>query len=224
MIDLIGLLGAARHHKASGVAVRYQVAVKFIGQTPFLVQVSHSRSFSSIMNALYRQFPNTENLNAYCAGGFHPVHLNDTFKNGRYTVVHKLGSGQYSTVWLVKDSSNGKYESLKILAADASKWSGKSSAADEAKVLSRLRDSVQGDDEGRDYVMKFLDSFDHEGPNGVHLCIVTEVLGPTLGSDVEELYPNEIFPAEIATRFVYQLGLGVRFLHKRGVVHGGEYN
>jgi serine/threonine-protein kinase SRPK3 len=39
----------------------------------------------------------------YEVGGYHPVLLGDTFKDGRYKVLHKLGSGGHSTVWAAKD-------------------------------------------------------------------------------------------------------------------------
>lgn len=44
-----------------------------------------------------------ESLSRYQPGGYHPVSLGDTFKNGRYSVHHKLGWGGFSTVWLAKD-------------------------------------------------------------------------------------------------------------------------
>ena len=39
----------------------------------------------------------------YRPGGYHPVKPGDTFDGGRFSVVRKLGWGQYSTVWLAKD-------------------------------------------------------------------------------------------------------------------------
>jgi hypothetical protein len=36
-------------------------------------------------------------------GGYHPVRLNDKFRNGRHKVVKKLGWGHFSTVWLCSD-------------------------------------------------------------------------------------------------------------------------
>lgn len=39
----------------------------------------------------------------YQPGGFHPVALGDTFRDGRYVVRHKLGFGGRATVWLVQD-------------------------------------------------------------------------------------------------------------------------
>lgn len=50
-------------------------------------------------NLLYTE----EKLSRYRPGGYHPVCLGDAFKNGRYTVYHKLGWGGYSTVWLAND-------------------------------------------------------------------------------------------------------------------------
>lgn len=40
----------------------------------------------------------------YKPGGFHPVTLGDTFRQDQYTILRKLGYGQYSTVWLARDS------------------------------------------------------------------------------------------------------------------------
>lgn len=50
-------------------------------------------------NLLYNQ----ENFEKYRGGGYHPVHLGESYKGGRYTIHHKLGYGGFSTVWLAKD-------------------------------------------------------------------------------------------------------------------------
>lgn len=44
-----------------------------------------------------------EPLERYREGGYHPTHLGDLFKHGRYKIIHKLGWGAYATVWLAKD-------------------------------------------------------------------------------------------------------------------------
>lgn len=40
----------------------------------------------------------------YSIGGFHPISLGDRLGQGQYTVLRKLGYGQYSTVWLARDA------------------------------------------------------------------------------------------------------------------------
>ena len=44
-----------------------------------------------------------ESLARYCPGGYHPVRIGDTFKEGKYLIVNKLGYGLYSTVWLARN-------------------------------------------------------------------------------------------------------------------------
>jgi len=39
----------------------------------------------------------------YKPGGYHPVILGDTFKDGRYIIRQKLGWGGFSTVWVARD-------------------------------------------------------------------------------------------------------------------------
>ena len=45
-----------------------------------------------------------EDMEDYCKGGYHPVEPGQVYKNGRYTVVRKLGWGHFSTVWLARDN------------------------------------------------------------------------------------------------------------------------
>ncbi len=43
-----------------------------------------------------------EDANRYRPGGLHPVALGDVYESSaaRYKIIHKLGWGAYSTVWL----------------------------------------------------------------------------------------------------------------------------
>ncbi|XP_073206872.1 SRSF protein kinase 3-like isoform X1 [Lepidochelys kempii] len=49
----------------------------------------------------------------YCAGGYYPVQKGDTF-SGRYQVVHKLGFGYFSTVWLCQDMVEKRHVAVKV--------------------------------------------------------------------------------------------------------------
>jgi serine/threonine protein kinase len=63
--------------------------------------MSHG-SYSSYSQSVMTE--DEEDWEDYCKGGYHPVHIGDTFSDGRYTVVRKLGWGHFSTVWLAKDA------------------------------------------------------------------------------------------------------------------------
>ncbi|KAF8682773.1 CMGC SRPK protein kinase [Rhizoctonia solani] len=117
-----------------------------------------------------------EDWEDYVKGGYHPVQIGDTFSDGRYTVVRKLGWGHFSTVWLAKDSKQGRHVALKVVKS-APRYT--ETALDEIKLLQRL---ISGDANhpGRRHVIGFLDHFRHKGPNGNHVCMVFEVLGENL--------------------------------------------
>ncbi|KAF7301036.1 Protein kinase [Mycena indigotica] len=148
----------------------------------------------------------------YEPNGFHPVHLGDSFADGRYQVVHKLGHGLSSTIWLVLDTQTSTYKSLKIIAA----WK----SVTELPVLQHLEANFSGQEEGSNHVGQMLDHFVHEGPNGRHQCIVGEVLGPTLASYIGCFWDNDCYPPDMVRRLFGQIALGVTYLHRRGVAHG----
>ena len=51
-----------------------------------------------------------EPFSGYRAGGYHPIHLGERYGDARrYKMLHKLGNGTYSTVWLAEDLAAIKY-------------------------------------------------------------------------------------------------------------------
>lgn len=71
-----------------------------------------------------------------------------------------------------------------------------------------------------DYVVQLLDYFEHPGLNGIHLCLVMELMSQTVSSFLEG-YATEIRLA-IAKKFTSQLLRGLEFLDSCGVIHNGE--
>jgi serine/threonine-protein kinase SRPK3 len=69
--------------------------------------------------------------------------------------------------------------------------------------------------------MQCIDEFEHAGPNGVHRCIISEVLGPPASSDIEDLYPREEYPIDIAKIIVAQIARCLEYLLHCGIVYGG---
>ncbi|KAL6710042.1 hypothetical protein ACN47E_009833 [Coniothyrium glycines] len=154
-----------------------------------------------------------EPLHRYRVGGYHPIVLGDSFKNGRYKVLHKLGWGGYSTVWAAKDLRNQEYVALKVSVAEVQ---GKSC---ELKVLRALAELNSGETGSR-HVMQLLDHFHIEGPNGQHECLVLEFLGPSITDVLDMRFSDERLPGTLAKLSVQQALVGLAFLHKHGIGHG----
>nr|XP_049610579.1 SRSF protein kinase 3 isoform X1 [Syngnathus scovelli] len=116
-----------------------------------------------------------EDPSDYCKGGYYPVTIGDLF-NGRYHVVRKLGWGHFSTVWLCWDLQKKRFVALKVVKS-APHYT--ETALDEIKLLRCVRDSDPSDPH-REKIVQLIDDFKISGVNGVHVCMVLEVLGHQL--------------------------------------------
>ncbi|KAL4646283.1 SRSF protein kinase 3, partial [Arapaima gigas] len=116
-----------------------------------------------------------EDPSDYCRGGYYPVKIGDLF-NGRYHVVRKLGWGHFSTVWLCWDLQRKRFVALKVVKS-AQHYT--ETALDEIKLLKCVRDSDPADPKRRN-IVQLIDDFKISGVNGVHVCMVLEVLGHQL--------------------------------------------
>lgn len=155
-----------------------------------------------------------EGSEGYRKGGYHPVRLGERFKSGRYQVVSKLGWGHFSTVWLVSDGHTGRQVALKIQKsaphyADA--------ARDEISILTRIRDL--GPCVGADACCRLLDSFEHHGVHGRHVCMVFEPLGDNLLKLIKH-YDYRGAPLDVVRNLTRQVLIGLDYLHATcGVIH-----
>uniref|UniRef100_A0A3Q0SJ67 non-specific serine/threonine protein kinase n=1 Tax=Amphilophus citrinellus TaxID=61819 RepID=A0A3Q0SJ67_AMPCI len=105
------------------------------------------------------------------SGGYHPIQIGDTF-NRRYQVVSKLGWGYFSTVWLCQDLKLGRRVAVKVLKSGAGFTQ---SGEDELALLRCVSDPLL-------VIVQLLDEFKLVGINGVHICLVLELLGPDVRS------------------------------------------
>ena len=167
--------------------------------------------------AWYDEF--VESLEHYGPGGYHPVHLGDRFSTGRYEVIHKLGHGGYSLVWLCKDLQEHKYVSLKVAKSDLP---GAEQQRDcELDVHYALRNGSEGHP-GKRFVIKLLDDFILNGPNGSHQCFVFPFAFNNVAIAKEASKDDScMFPTQIARSIATQSLLGLSYVHACGIVHAG---
>ncbi|KAF7559806.1 hypothetical protein G7046_g4352 [Stylonectria norvegica] len=160
---------------------------------------------------VYHHIEDVELLEKYRIGGFHPVSLGDDLKDGRYRIVHKLGHGGHSTVWLAWDSLHLKYVAAKICSSDSSLDSK------ELSVLQLLAEPSAHP--GRSLICPVLDHFKLRGPNGTHICLVTAPAMMSL-KDAKEASASALFQLSTARTVAAQMIWTVAYLHEKGIVHG----
>ncbi|KAJ0036590.1 hypothetical protein NQD34_005267, partial [Periophthalmus magnuspinnatus] len=124
-----------------------------------------------------RDTQRTEDPGEYCYGGYHPVQMGDVF-NRRYQVLSKLGWGYYATVWLCLDLRSGGHVAVKVLKSGP----GFAQAGQDELTLLRCAGSATHRHSHSQRIVRLLDEFKVAGVNGVHICLVLELLGPSLRS------------------------------------------
>ncbi|KAH8120747.1 serine/threonine-protein kinase SRPK3 [Trichoderma asperellum] len=155
---------------------------------------------------------------AYQPGGFHPVYIGDIF-NDRFKVLSKIGYGRYSTVWLVRDLEASdiqhEFRALKILSARS--YGGENDIF-EREILTHFRNGEDRDLIGYKYICHLISHFEHQGPNGTHVCFIFELMGETLLS-FSAWFPADMIPYSVMRRFTIQLVLALDFAHELNVIH-----
>jgi serine/threonine-protein kinase SRPK3 len=226
-----------------------------------------------------------EGVEGYRRGGYHPVRVGERYKQGRYTVLRKLGWGHFSTVWLVLDRDEAaRQRSLAERAALAAERAAAADAAlaevqskqqqqqdeqhqqlleearsrsEQAREAARaaaqardqgcdarrcfcalkvqksaphyteaardevelLRQVARGDPDDSRGCCRLLDTFDHVGPHGRHVCLVFEVLGDNLLALVRKTHYRGV-PLPVVKSLARQVLVALDYLHReRGIIH-----
>lgn len=150
--------------------------------------------------------------------GYLPTHIGDTL--GQYQILHKLGSGIHSVVWLAKRLYSGttpKFVAIKVFSmrcTDVDTNNGILNIIDNARK-ERLSLQVA---QGLHHLNKMLDQFCIEGPVKRHVCIVIELVGPSLR--MVTAYGRSL-PRGHLLRFAVQIANALLALHHLRIIHGG---
>ncbi|KAJ7074408.1 kinase-like domain-containing protein [Mycena amicta] len=136
-----------------------------------------------------------ESAEEYRRGGLHPILIGDKFAEGRYKILHKLGFGGSSTIWLARDQHKHSADwSLSKLC----------SPNDMAEIcIPKLLQTVFP---ASDVFQTVEDYFRVHGPNGKHQFLISAP-GRHPGS--------RRLRADLARRAIHHM-------HTAGLVHGGK--
>lgn len=173
-----------------------------------------------------------EGQDGYRKGGYHVVTPGETY-NSRYRVLAKLGWGHFSTVWLCEDMQTGQFVAMKVqksaahyteaaydeieLLAQAAK-KGSDSKWD-AKIYQGLLGGHNCTTQPFTGVVQLVDYFEHHGPNGKHVCMVFETMGPNVLALIKR-YNFKGIPLEIVRKVAAHTLIGLDYLHRIcGIIH-----
>lgn len=165
-------------------------------------------------NLAFKYFPidDVERLEKYRIGGYHPIAIGNTLKDGRYEIVNKLGYGGYSTIWIAQDKyANSQYVAIKICISD------NTFTSNEKEITQRL---LHSHDDRASMILPILDEFAIDGPNGQHSCIVTPPARMSIAAAKSATHGYNIFPLPTSRAIAAQLAQVLAFFHSQGVVHG----
>lgn len=161
-----------------------------------------------------------EDVEDYQLGGLHPISIGDCFSEGRYRIVHKLGYGGSSTVWLARDEHRAdQLVALKAMRADMS--SERTSDMPELAIPEMLRLDLPPSVG----IQTIHDHFHVQGPNGIHVLLVSPFAGPNIIAMLDcpgRAVGSRKLRADLACKVAKQIATALHFLHGAGVVHGGE--
>lgn len=156
----------------------------------------------------------------YKPGGYHRVKIGEIY-NTRFEVLEKLGWGHFSTVWKCLDRQTRGLVAMKVQRS-AGRYT--EAANDEIKLLectvqaAEKESDAVGEHEAIS-VIRMVDSFTHKGPNGVHVCIVFEMMGDNLLTLIK-YYNYRGVPMPLVQRLTRNMMEGLAFLHdKCQIIH-----
>jgi len=142
-----------------------------------------------------------ESESSYSNGGYHRVKIGDTF--GDYTVVSKLGYGQFSTVWCTD-----KAVALKITKGDPEL---QNMIQDEIKFMKKLGNHRN--------ILKLHDAWTFDARNGTHSCLVLDLMGMDLFSFLDLFDDSTTMPIPLLVAITRQIFEGLQHMAVHDIVH-----
>lgn len=173
-----------------------------------------------------------ERLDAYATAGsrkshaplLYPIEIGQWLNGGRYQVLHRLGHGGFSTVWMAKDIKGAARPAnavaLKVIANGNTTGTTNSKDDDVEYQMHKL---IQASKIDKSHLLLCQDAFTIGGPHGNHRVLVLALAGPSLESlSINPKMRVTAIPLKHRMSAAQQLLEAVKSLHQAGLVHNGR--
>jgi serine/threonine protein kinase len=148
--------------------------------------------------------------------------IGDEFAHGRYRVIHKLGFGGSSTIWLARDQQNqsGGLVTLKAMRADAS-----SKSPNDLPEINIPRSLQAAFPHCSGHFQIVEDHFRVQGPNGNHQFLISPLAGPSvlaMSDSPGRVSGSRRLRGDLAVRVAKHTAKAIYRMHTAGFAHGGK--
>ncbi|KAL4807996.1 kinase-like domain-containing protein [Aspergillus unguis] len=148
-----------------------------------------------------------ETIPGYVASRYYPARIGEILKE-RYQLVGKLGFGASSTAWLARDMNCRRYVTLKMFINSESMGQ---QLDDELNIYKHIERGSKSHP-GRNAVRSLLDSFDVDGPEDKHRCLVHPPLWESVWTFLHR-NPIRRLPVPVLAFVLRRLFLALDYLH-----------
>ncbi|UNI23923.1 Non-specific serine/threonine protein kinase [Purpureocillium takamizusanense] len=140
--------------------------------------------------------------------GFYKLRVGEIL-DSRYKVQSVLGQGMFARVARAVNQETQKVVAIKIIRNNTALRKG---ALTEIAILKKLND---GDPSNKKYIVRFEQSFDHQG----HLCMVFEGLEMNLREVLKKFGKNVGINLEGTRRFARQIFVALDHMRRSSIIH-----
>lgn len=123
--------------------------------------------------------------------------------DSRYLMIFRLGHGSYSSVWMCYDFKDTDYYAIKITNREDYRTGEKECGVYD--TIKKYNSKI---------LMCLERTFDHETDDGIHLCLVMDLMGNSLYNEIKRI------DFYCVLKCIKQVLIGLSELHKNGAIHG----
>ncbi|PKY02286.1 kinase-like protein [Aspergillus campestris IBT 28561] len=146
----------------------------------------------------------------YNSKNFYPAKPGEVFAD-RYQILVKVGWGASSTVWLARELQGHVDEPESVVALKIA--NNNASSASHEREIEELISTADPSHRGCSVIRTLLDSFEVQGPEGCHSCLVYETMRESL-SMYRRRFVDKQIPLPLVKMYLRVLLTGLDYLHK----------